>query len=103
MATTQGRPYTINLAPQSRAEEIIQNLYMLITTPAFTVSLDRSFGLDSGIIDKPVQVAETLFISELYKKIGIYEPRAEIVNISFTRDEANGRLIPRIEVRIHDK
>jgi hypothetical protein len=89
----------INLMPETRAEEIIQNVYMLLITPAFTVPLDREMGLESGFIDKPSAVAETLFISELYKKIGIYEPRAEIVNISFTRDEVHGRLIPRIEVR----
>jgi len=92
----------INLAPASEAEEIIQNLKIILASPKFSVPLDRDFGLSTEITDKPINAAETLLVSEIYEAFEKYEPRAEIVNINFERDGDYGRLIPKVEVTIID-
>ena len=38
----------INLAPETREEEVLQNLSILLSTPKFTVPLDRISGFLSG-------------------------------------------------------
>ena len=43
----------INLAPESTVEEVLQNVAIIISTPKFTVPLDRGLGLAQRFIDKP--------------------------------------------------
>lgn len=35
----------INLAPENTVEEVLQNVAMIISTPKFSVPLDRGFGM----------------------------------------------------------
>ena len=49
-ANTGGK---INLAPKTREEEILQNVRFLLSTPKFTVPLDRDFGLAQRFITWP--------------------------------------------------
>lgn len=93
----------INLAPETVIEEVLQNVSMIISTPQFTVPLDRGFGLPQRFIDKPLPVAQTILVSEVLDAIEKYEPRAEVENITFVQNEEGaqaGKLIPRVEVNI---
>ncbi len=94
-------PIKINLAPASLIEEVLQNLSMILQTIKNTAPLYRDFGISGSFIDKPIPVAETLLIGELYEAVEKYEPRAEIVDITFERDEATGILNPCLEVEIN--
>lgn len=91
----------INLAPATTTEEILQNLSMILQIIKNTVPLCRDFGLSGSFIDKPVPVAETLMVSELYEAVEKYEPRAEIVNVTFEQDEAIGKLNLCLEVEVN--
>jgi phage baseplate assembly protein W len=91
----------INLAPASLIEEVLQNVTMILSIIKATVPLYRDFGLSARFLDKPTPAAETILISELFDAIEKYEPRAEIINVSFERDERTGKVIPRLEVEIH--
>lgn len=93
-------PGAINLAPQSIEEEVLQNVAMIIGTPQFTVPLDRGFGLAGQFIDKPVQVAQAILISEVMDVVEKYEPRAEIVSVKYELGKTPGQLIPIVEVKI---
>ena len=93
-------PGKINLAPESTVEEVLQNIVMILTTPRFSVPLDRGLGLAQRFLDKPVQLAQPILISEVMEAITLYEPRAEIVNVSFELGELPGALIPVVEVNI---
>ena len=90
----------INLAPETREEEVLQNLSILLSTPKFTVPLDRDFGLSLRFVDKPLPVAESLFRAEILDAIEKYEPRVEVENVTFEQGDAPGMLIPRVEVNI---
>ncbi len=93
-------PIKINLAPASVIEEVLQNLSMILRTIKNTAPLYRDFGISGGFIDKPIPVAETLIVAEIYEAVEKYEPRAEIVEISFDCDNS-GKLNPCLEVEIN--
>ena len=41
----------VNLAPESTLEEILQNVAVIISTPKFSVPLERGLGLSQRFID----------------------------------------------------
>ena len=95
----------INLSPETVIEEVLQNVVIIISTPQFTVPLDRGFGLPQRFLDKPISVAKAILVAEVLNAIEKYEPRAEIENITFVEEEQEaktGKLIPRVEVNIID-
>jgi phage baseplate assembly protein W len=101
--TVSGIITKINLNPESITEEVIQNLQMLLATPKYSVPLDREFGVSWEMADKPLNIAKTLLVGEIMDAVEKYEPRAEVTDITFTRDEITGRIVPRLEVLINDE
>jgi hypothetical protein len=91
----------ITLAPETLIEEIIQNVAMILGTVRMTAPLFRDFGISATFIDKPTVAAEALLIADLFDAIERFEPRAEIINVSFERDEMAGILTPILEVSIN--
>jgi phage baseplate assembly protein W len=92
----------ITLTPETLVEEVIQNVTMLLSTIKTTVPLYRDFGLSARFLDKPTPAARAMLVAEIIDAIEIYEPRAEVVNITFAGDEMAGQIIPRLEVEIHE-
>lgn len=92
----------INLAPETTVEEVLQNVSVIISTPKFSVPLDRGMGLAQRFLDKPIQVAQSILISEVMDAIEEYEPRAEVENVTFELGDRPGLLIPVVEVNITD-
>lgn len=92
----------INLAPESTTEEVLQNVAIIVSTPKFSVPLDRGIGLAQRFIDKPIQIAKTILISEILDAIEAFEPRAEVTNVTFEIGETPGLMIPVLEVNIVD-
>lgn len=90
----------INLAPESTVEEVLQNVAMIISTPKFSVPLDRAFGLAQRFIDRPIQTARPVLVSEVLDAIEEYEPRAEVENVDYVLGDRPGALIPIVEVNI---
>lgn len=91
----------IDFAPASEVAEILQNLRTIITTTKYSVPLDRDFGFNAEMLDKPMNTAQAQLQSEIIMAIKTYEPRVEITSISFT-GTADGVLIPKVQVRIKD-
>ena len=91
----------IKIAPATLIEEVLQNVSMIITTIKYTAPLFRDFGISATFLDKPTIAAEAILIAEIFDAIEMYEPRAEILNVSFTRDERTGKAAPRLEVGIN--
>ncbi len=59
-------------------------------------------GLAQRFIDKPIQVAQSILISEVLDAVEEYEPRAEVTNVTFEAGETPGLLVPVLEVNIVD-
>ena len=88
----------VNLAPESTLEEILQNVAVIISTPKFSVPLER--GLSQRFIDKPIPAAQSILISEVMEAISAFEPRAEVENVTFELGDTPGSMIPVVEVNI---
>ena len=80
--------------------EIFQNIKYIVLTEYFSVPLDREFGMDYSMVDKPMAIAEAVFSQEVAMRISLYEPRAQFREISFVRDEMVGKLSPTIRIVI---
>ena len=91
----------LNLAPVTLAEEVLQNVRMIISTVKYSVPMDREFGIDGAVIDRPVNVAKAHLSNEIFRAVRRYEPRAVIESIDFDGDES-GRLTPKIKVQINE-
>ncbi len=91
----------INLNPKTTAEEILQNVAIILATKRNTVPLQRGMGLSHEYLDKPILVAQPLLISDIMTAVTEYEPRAQIVNVTFEYDAENSdKLNPVVEVNI---
>ena len=90
----------INLAPETIEQEVLQNVAVIISTPKYSVPLDRGLGMAQRFVDKPIQVAQAILISEVLDAIEEAEPRAEVLNVTFELGDRPGALIPIVEVNI---
>jgi phage baseplate assembly protein W len=93
----------INFAPNSVIEEVTQNVRTIISTLKGTVPLDRTFGVDGSIIDRPIPIAQAMMRQDIVNAIRQYEPRAVIVSITFSDPSAtiDGLLKPTVRIRIN--
>lgn len=92
----------INLAPEDTTEEVLQNVAVILSTPKFSVPLERGLGLAQRFLDKPISAAQSILISEVLEAIEEFEPRAEVENVTFELGDRPGTLIPIVEVKIID-
>lgn len=89
-------------APESTVQEIIQNVRMIITTPKGTVPLDREFGIDATIIDRPLPVAQAQLARDVVNAVKKYESRARVTKVEFADGSGaiNGVLKPIVRIEI---
>jgi hypothetical protein len=80
--------------------EIFQNIKFIVLTEYFSVPLDREFGMDYSMVDKPMRVAEAIFAQEVAMKISLYEPRAQFREINYKEDMLSGKLAPSIRIAL---
>lgn len=91
----------INLNTSDTVTEVLQNIATILSTRKGSVPLLRDFGLSQDFLDRPIEVAKTMIFAEAKEGIDLYEPRAEIIDMTFESDAQTGRLIPVVEVDIH--
>lgn len=91
---------TINLAPGSTKEAVLQNVAVILSTPKFTVPLDRGFGLSQRFIDARTPSSRALLIAEVYEAIEEYEPRARVLSVTFEQGDREGAQIAVVEVEV---
>jgi uncharacterized protein len=98
-------PQPVVIAPASEAEEVAQNVRMILSTPKGTVPLDRDFGLSFGLVDQPMPRARALMEVEIVRQVAKYEPRASVVSIRWeeNQDEAmDGRANPVVTIEVRE-
>ncbi|MBQ6983049.1 MAG: GPW/gp25 family protein [Synergistaceae bacterium] len=92
----------INFAPGSEVEEIAQNVRTIITTPKYSVPMDRLFGVDAEIIDQPTPKAMAQLQAEIIQAVRKYEPRCKVKKVSF-EGNTDGKLNVKVRVEIGEK
>lgn len=96
---TQGE---INFAPANLVEEVVQNVRTICTTTKYSVPMDRLFGVDAVMLDRPTPKAMAAMQAELIQAIRKYEPRCKVKKIGFEGD-MNGMLIAKVRIEINEE
>ena len=92
-------PKAIDFAPNTEAEEILQNVLTICTTAKHTVPLDREFGVDGAFLDDPVSRVRAAYTQEVVRAVRKFEPRARVSRVEFSGD-IDGKVYPRVFVKI---
>jgi len=87
-------------AGASGVEAVVQNVKTLLGTRIGTVPLDREFGIDHNIIDRPIHLQQELLRQEIFAKIRRYEPRAIITEIDFDYIPMEGEIAPKVMIEV---
>lgn len=95
-----GEKKDLKFSPESTVEEILQNVWLIITSAKYDFPLARNMGLDIGFLDRPIETAKALSVNETYEQVEAYEPRARVIDIEFITDNRVGKIIPKVEVEI---
>ena len=91
----------VKLNESDTVASTLQNVAVLLSTWQGSVPLYREFGLPTQFIDKPIPVAKPMLHAAIKEAVEAYEPRAEVMAVTFQEDPAvPGRLIPIVEVSI---
>ena len=91
----------VQLNETDTVRSVLQNIAIILSTRQGTWPLYRGFGLTQKFVYMPMPVALPMMYSEVKEAVEEYEPRAEVVNVTFEVNEAApGRLIPTVEVNI---
>ena len=83
-------------------KEVVQNVYRLLLTPKYSVPLERTMGMENEVVDAPITEAPDLLIAEILEVIHLWEPRVEILDVTFRADGQAGHLVPTIRMAIHN-
>ena len=92
-------PMNVNFAPENEVVEILQNVITICMTQKYSVPMDRELGVEGEFLDEAVSKLRAKFKGEIVRAVKKFEPRARVTAIDFTTD-LNGKVIPRIKVRI---
>ena len=92
----------INFAPANLVEEVAQNVRTICTTPKYSVPLDRLFGVNAVIVDRPTPRAIAEMQAELIQAIRKFEPRCRVKKVSFDGD-LDGKLTARVRIEIREE
>jgi phage baseplate assembly protein W len=96
-----GETARIDLSPETAEAEVTRNVAMILVTPKHDVPLGRGIGIAQEFIDRRPDVARTVMIGEIVEAVSLYEPRAEVVSVSFEAGADAGKYTPVIEVNIN--
>lgn len=92
----------INFAPQSKYEEILQNVRTILTTALFSVPLYRNFGINFDMLDEPIPIAQYKLTAKIITAVEKYEPRAKVTKVKYSGDGLDGVLKPTVSIIIRE-
>ena len=84
--TVDNKTESVKLNAQNIIEELRQNIRMILLTFAGSCPLARELALDSGLIDKPVNIVENIIYANLKRAIEENEPRVNLKQINIKND-----------------
>ena len=90
----------VSFAPGNELEEILQNVRTILTTMKGSVPLDRDFGLDGSVLDRPVSALRAILTTNIIEAVEKYEPRVKVKEVNFAGDAEEGIVIPTVRVVI---
>ena len=92
----------INFAPGNVIEEVVQNVRTICSTPKYSVPMDRLFGVDAVVVDRPTPKAMAEIQAEIIQAIRKYEPRCKVKKIMFD-GYLDGKLSVKVRIIINEE
>ena len=84
-------------------ESVLQNIKTIITTIKGSVFLNRDFGIDLRLLNKPMNEAIVDLITDIYSQVNNYEPRADVLAVNFdNNDVQNGTLSIKVTIGLKE-
>jgi phage baseplate assembly protein W len=80
-------------------KEIFQNVKTILTTPLFSAALERTLGLDTSIVDLPMNLAEEATVAIL-DALYYWESRVEVMSIDFEPKTLTGQLTVNLQLKV---
>jgi len=80
-------------------KEIFQNVKTILATPLYSQPLERTLGVDQGIVDRPITEAAHVTVAIL-TALTFWEPRVQVMSIDFESDVINGHLIVLLQLQV---
>lgn len=93
------RQEEINFSPANIFEEVAQNVRTICTTPKYSVPMDRLFGVDASMLDRPTPKAMAAIQAEIVQAVRKYEPRCKVRKVILDGD-IEGRLNVKVRIEI---
>ena len=93
-------PVNFALCETDEQKSIAQNVALILKTKQGTVPMYRGFGMPMDFVGRPMNVAETVAVSEAYDAIAEFEPRAKVTDIRAVSDPVTGELALEVDVNI---
>ncbi len=91
----------VDFAPDSELKEIAQNVRTILTTLKKTVPMDRELGVNGTILDLPIAAAQASMTADIVAAVSRYEPRAKVVSVDYQGKEVDGRITPKVRIKIN--
>lgn len=82
-------------------DEVLQNVAFIMSTTFMSCPLDREFGIDQTILDSPIHIAQAKYTAKVVDAITLLEPRATVLEVTYTSEPLKGKLIPKVKVSIN--
>ena len=97
-------PLSAVMIENDLVKSVLQNILLIVSTRKGTVPMYREFGIPMEWIDKPIDVAQALMVSEITEAIEEFEPRCKLVDIEFDLNAvSSAKLTAIMEVEISDE
>jgi len=90
----------LNFSPATETEEILQNVRVIVATVRGTAMLRREFGVTGELVDRPLPEARQALTADIIAAVRRWEPRAEVIGVTYTADALDGRMGAAVEVRL---
>lgn len=93
----------ITLDPPDTVSEVLGNMVTILNTWKGECPFYRDFGLSRDLLHRPLNYAAQMLQADIINTAARYEPRAEILDISFSVDEeAPDKLVPCVELEVRE-
>jgi hypothetical protein len=77
--------------------ELDRQLSLLLSTREGTMPLDREFGLNMDFVDRPPEIAKSLYTAEVTKKVAAFISTVRVQEVTWSRAEG-GQLKPKVVI-----
>lgn len=74
-----------------------RQMELLLSTREGTMPLDRKFGINMDFVDRPTEIAKSLYTAEVTEKVARFIPSVRVREITWIRTE-NGILKPKVVI-----